>query len=107
MRGDGPLDDGVLDARDLFATPGITSPPRVEPESLAAIVYTSGSTAAPKGALHLHETLVAELASLVVAHGLGTMDRVLMPSPLTQLRSAAEPSRELSAFPLSSELSRR
>ncbi len=85
VRGDGPLDDGVLDARDLFATPGITSPPRVEPESLAAIVYTSGSTAAPKGALHLHETLVAELASLVVAHGLGTMDRVLMPSPLTHV----------------------
>ncbi|MFM8410183.1 MAG: AMP-binding protein, partial [Alphaproteobacteria bacterium] len=56
--------------------------PRVAPESLAAIVWTSGSTAAPKGALHLHETLVAELSSLVDAHALGPGDRVLMPSPL-------------------------
>ena len=54
----------------------------VEPTSLAAIVWTSGSTAAPKGALHVHETLVAELESLVDAHGLGPDDRVLMPSPL-------------------------
>jgi len=72
----------ALDARDLLARPPAASLPPVAPESLAAIVWTSGSTAAPKGALHLHETLVAELASLVDAHALGPDDRVLMPSPL-------------------------
>lgn len=73
---------GVLDAADLLRSAPTSSLPEVDPESLAAIVWTSGSTAAPKGALHLHETLVAELASLVDAHGLGPGDRVLMPSPL-------------------------
>jgi len=57
----------------------------VDPASLALVIYTSGSTADPKGAMHSHQTLAAELASLVVAHGLGDTDRVLMPSPLTHI----------------------
>ena len=59
--------------------------PAVDPDRLALVIYTSGSTAEPKGALHTHQTLTAELASLVVAHGLGDADRVLMPSPLTHI----------------------
>lgn len=59
--------------------------PTVDPGTLAVIIYTSGSTAAPKGAMHTHETLDAELASLREVHGLGPADRVLMPSPLTHV----------------------
>ena len=54
----------------------------VDPQAAAAIIYTSGSTAAPKGALHIHETLTAEIDSLHQAHDLTPNDRVLMPSPL-------------------------
>ena len=54
----------------------------IDPLTAAAIIYTSGSTAAPKGALHLHETLGAEIDSLREAHALNPNDRVLMPSPL-------------------------
>jgi cyclohexanecarboxylate-CoA ligase len=56
--------------------------PVVDPQAPAAIIYTSGSTAAPKGALHIHETLTAEIDSLRQAHDLTPNDRVLMPSPL-------------------------
>jgi cyclohexanecarboxylate-CoA ligase len=35
--------------------------------------------------MHTHQTLTAELRSLVEAHGLGPSDRVLMPSPLTHV----------------------
>lgn len=59
--------------------------PEVDPARLALVVYTSGSTAAPKGALHTHETLDAELRSLRDVHGLTPDDRVLMPSPLTHI----------------------
>ena len=61
------------------------TPRAVDPDTLAVVIYTSGSTADPKGAMHSHHTLGAELASLVDAHGLGDADRVLMPSPLTHV----------------------
>ncbi|HEY8515785.1 MAG TPA: AMP-binding protein [Candidatus Binatia bacterium] len=61
------------------------SPAAVDPDALAVIIYTSGSTAEPKGAMHTHQTLTAELRSLVAAHGLSPSDRVLMPSPLTHV----------------------
>jgi cyclohexanecarboxylate-CoA ligase len=57
----------------------------VEPSSLAVTIYTSGSTAQPKGAMHSHDTLCAELHSLTRVHALGPRDRVLMPSPLTHV----------------------
>ncbi len=74
-----------LDLASLPAPPAGDQRRAVDPSSIAVIVYTSGSTAAPKGALHTHDTLVAELHSLVGAHGLGPGDRVLMPSPLAHV----------------------
>lgn len=78
---------GQTDFRELLATQA-SAPPSgeaVDPDGLAVIIYTSGSTAAPKGVLHTHNTLGAELASLIDAHRLGPSDRVLMPSPLTHI----------------------
>lgn len=73
---------------ERFADLAGAAPPTraaVDPDALALVIYTSGSTADPKGAMHSHQTLSAELASLRDAHGLGDADRVLMPSPLTHV----------------------
>jgi cyclohexanecarboxylate-CoA ligase len=53
--------------------------------AIALLIYTSGTTADPKGVLHSHETLLAEARSLGPVHGLGAGDVVLMPSPLTHV----------------------
>jgi len=52
---------------------------------VALLIYTSGTTADPKGVLHSHDTLLAEARSLAPVHGLGADDVVLMPSPLTHI----------------------
>jgi acyl-CoA synthetase (AMP-forming)/AMP-acid ligase II len=44
-------------------------PPRVSPDDVCALTYTSGTTSEPKGVMHSHNTLLAELKShrLIVA----------------------------------------
>lgn len=60
-------------------------PANVDPQSLALLMYTSGTTAEPKGVLHSHRTLSAEIESLARVHQLTPADTVLMPSPLTHI----------------------
>ncbi len=69
----------------LRESPGIASATPVDPDSLLLLVYTSGSTAAPKGVLHTHNTLAAEVLSLRRAHGIGARDRCLVPSPVAHV----------------------
>ena len=57
----------------------------VDPDQLLMLMYTSGTTAAPKGVLHTHNTLLAEVGSLERMHALSIADRTLMPSPLTHI----------------------
>lgn len=57
----------------------------VDPASLLMLMYTSGTTADPKGVLHTHDTLIAEVQSLARIHALTPRDRTLMPSPLTHV----------------------
>ena len=59
--------------------------PAVDPESVVMLMYTSGTTAEPKGVLHTHDTLTAEVRSLERIHGLSARDATLMPSPLTHV----------------------
>lgn len=59
--------------------------PSVDPESIALLMYTSGTTAQPKGVLHTHNSLAAEILSLERVHQLTPADRTLMPSPLTHI----------------------
>ncbi len=74
---------------DVFsAMAGFTSrPPTVggDPDDLLLLMYTSGTTADPKGVLHTNATLVAEIESLARAHALTADDSTLMPSPLTHI----------------------
>jgi cyclohexanecarboxylate-CoA ligase len=64
--------------------PAATSPP-ADAAAIALLMYTSGTTADPKGVLHSHETLLAEARSLGPVHGITSADVVLMPSPLTHV----------------------
>lgn len=49
------------------------------------LLYTSGTTADPKGALHTHATLDYENRSIAELFGLGPDDVVFMPSPLAHI----------------------
>lgn len=51
-------------------------------EAVAAILYTSGTTGRPKGAMLTHGNLVANSASVVAALGIGREDRLLVVLPL-------------------------
>jgi cyclohexanecarboxylate-CoA ligase len=71
----------LLDAPTEPAAP----PPPADPDSVALLMYTSGTTAEPKGVLHTHNSLAAEVLSLQRVHQLTPADRTLMPSPLTHI----------------------
>ncbi|MEU6603789.1 AMP-binding protein [Streptomyces shenzhenensis] len=60
-----PVDYGPRDANDI-----------------ALLLYTSGTTSAPKGALHSHNTLDYENRSIIDFFGLSASDVVFMPSPV-------------------------
>jgi cyclohexanecarboxylate-CoA ligase len=57
----------------------------IDADDLLMLMYTSGTTADPKGVLHTHNTLIAEVQSLARIHALTARDRTLMPSPLTHI----------------------
>lgn len=49
------------------------------------LMFTSGTTADPKGVLHTHNTLDYENRSVIDVYQLGDDDTVFMPSPLTHI----------------------
>ncbi len=62
--GDDDPDAGVHDLGRLLAEmPGEASPASTDPEDPALLHFTSGSTGAPKGALHVHRAVVAHHAT--------------------------------------------
>lgn len=51
-------------------------------EDLAAVLFTSGSEARPKGVMLSHDNVIASERSFAVALGVDYRDRVFMPAPL-------------------------
>ncbi|GAA1015589.1 short chain acyl-CoA synthetase [Acrocarpospora pleiomorpha] len=51
-------------------------------DDVVLLLYTSGTTSAPKGALHSHNTLDYENRSIIEFFGLTTSSTVFMPSPV-------------------------
>jgi len=64
--GHGAAGYGAVGYDGLLAEPGGTyRQPRPNPDDRAVLMYTSGTTAEPKGVQHSHRTLLAEATSLV------------------------------------------
>ncbi len=70
----------VLGARDMTAPE--ESLPQVDPARRAMILYTSGTTSRPKGVVSTHETIAAQIGSLVEAWQWTADDHILNVLPL-------------------------
>lgn len=75
-RGDGGSDDSA----------GVAPPvPAAPPDVPRFLVYTSGSTADPKGVLHSDATLTAECGAQAAYHRIGPDEVFVMPSPIAHV----------------------
>ncbi|MSO79823.1 MAG: cyclohexanecarboxylate-CoA ligase [Acidimicrobiia bacterium] len=75
-----PADDVV------HGEPNAQPEPRdVDPDAPRFLLYTSGSTADPKGALHSDTTLLAECRAQAEYHGMTSDEVFVMPSPVAHV----------------------
>jgi acyl-CoA synthetase (AMP-forming)/AMP-acid ligase II len=82
---EGKAHDGHLEYETLLAQasdhePVITS--EIDPQMLAAVVYTSGTTGMPKGVMHTHANDVTIAMNCALEYQLGPGDRALHIAPL-------------------------
>jgi cyclohexanecarboxylate-CoA ligase len=88
VRSEGELPPGfvrleeLLDERD--GDPSVDRA-RAASSDIVLLLYTSGTTADPKGVLHSHDTLRYENLSMARLLDLGATDTIFMPSPLTHI----------------------
>lgn len=66
---------------DLIADIDISKPDQRDPDALAMLVYTSGTTADPKGVMHSNRTVLAELAAQEAARANIDNETILTPWP--------------------------
>ncbi len=92
LDGDGPAGSSAFE--ELLAADPIESPVRVDPGAPALVGWTSGTTASPKGVIHSHQTVCAEIAQLgatsppteraslvanPISHAIGMLGALLIP----------------------------
>jgi acyl-CoA synthetase len=79
--------DGMLRYENLIANEPVSLDqlPVVDPNSIKAILYTSGTTGDPKAVLHSHNTLARVIQNSVDHWELDASDVMLMPSPVTHI----------------------
>jgi cyclohexanecarboxylate-CoA ligase len=85
VRASGELPDGFMTAEGLPAGASATGPSPANPDDVCLLLYTSGTTADPKGVLHSHDTLVYEVQSIIDTCSIGQGDTIFMPSPVTHI----------------------
>jgi cyclohexanecarboxylate-CoA ligase len=87
VRSDGHLPPGFKTFEEFadLASGDFELPDLSEPTSPTLLLYTSGTTASPKGVLHSHESLVYENRSMISWLGLNSTDVVFMASPVTHI----------------------
>lgn len=91
---DGPGPAGSIGFGELLASAPMASPVPVDPASPALVGWTSGTTARPKGVVHSHQTVCAEIAQLgatsppteraslianPISHAIGMLGALLIP----------------------------
>jgi fatty-acyl-CoA synthase len=75
-------DPGVTLWVDALAAGGETGPPLVGPDDLAVLPYTSGTTGKPKGCMHSHRTVMANVVGGVTWSQASSESVVLATLPL-------------------------
>lgn len=80
-----PQRPAALSFTDLTGANGLPLDIGRSPDDPILLMFTSGTTARPKGVLHTHNTLDYENRSIVDIFELGGGDVVFMPSPLSHI----------------------
>lgn len=78
--GDSDLPEGAVHYADLLAPSPYQGVAVVDPDSPTLVAYTSGTTAEPKGVIHTHRTLGAEIRQAATL--VSTVTGKLTPSPI-------------------------
>lgn len=84
VRPQGDLPEGFFALDDLLDQHG-SMDPAGDPADICLLLYTSGTTSAPKGVLHSHQTIIWEMRSIIRELQLGNDDSTFMASPIGHL----------------------